>query len=64
VGIKRKASVGSREPMVAVLEDQMQQALATKVRISKRKKRGHITIDFYSQEDLERIANIITKERH
>ena len=60
VGIKRKAGPAvQREPLVAVLEEQMQHALATKVRISKRKKRGHIMIEFYSQEDLERIAKII-----
>ena len=44
---------------MAILEEQMQHALATKVRIIKRKKRGHINIDFYSQEDLERIVNVI-----
>jgi len=56
---KRKIGVGLREPIVAILEEQLQHALATKVRISKRKKRGHINIEFYSQEDLERIANVI-----
>ncbi len=56
---KRKIGTGSREPIVAILEEQLQHALATKVRISKRKKRGHINIEFYSQEDLERIANVI-----
>ncbi|MDD4899660.1 MAG: ParB/RepB/Spo0J family partition protein [Candidatus Omnitrophica bacterium] len=56
---KRKIGPSIREPFVAVLEDELQQALATKVRISKRKKRGHILIEFYSQEDLERIANSI-----
>lgn len=60
VGIKRKAGASAqREPAVAVLEEALQHALATKVRIAKRKKRGHIVIDFYSQEDLERITNII-----
>lgn len=60
VGLKRKAgSSVQREPAVAVLEEALQHALATKVRIAKRKKRGHIVIDFYSQEDLERITNII-----
>ncbi len=57
--IKRKIGQGQREPLVSILEEQLQQALATKVRISKRKKRGHINIEFYSQEDLERIANVI-----
>ena len=60
VGIKRKAGAAmQREPVIAVLEEALQHALATKVRITKRKKRGHIVIDFYSQEDLERITNII-----
>lgn len=56
---KRKIGPGSREPYVAVLEEELQHALATKVRISKRKKRGHILIEFYSPEDLERIAKTI-----
>ncbi|MDP2043720.1 MAG: ParB/RepB/Spo0J family partition protein [Candidatus Omnitrophota bacterium] len=57
--LKRKIGQGQREPIVAVLEEQLQHALATKVRISKRKKRGHINIEFYSQEDLERIVKVI-----
>ena len=47
------------EPYVAVLEEELQQILATKVRINKRKKRGQIIIEFYSSEELERIANKI-----
>ena len=61
--IKRKIGQGQREPMVAILEEQLQHALATKVRISKRKKRGNINIEFYSQEDLERIVNVIKAGR-
>jgi len=57
--IKRRMGLAPREPYVAVLEEELQHILATKVRISKRKKRGHIFIEFYSPEDLERIANII-----
>jgi len=56
---KRKIGQGIREPYVAVLEEELQQVLATKVRISKRKKRGHILIEFYSQEDLDRIIKVI-----
>ncbi len=58
---KRHIGQGSREPYVAVLEEELQHILATKIRISKRKKRGHIMIEFYSQEDLERIVNKIRK---
>jgi len=57
--IKRSIRQGQREPLVAILEEQLQHALATKVRISKRKKRGHINIEFYSPEDLQRIVNVI-----
>lgn len=59
-GSKRnmKASV-PREPYIAVLEEELQHILATKIRISKQKKRGHIMIEFYSPQDLERIANRI-----
>jgi hypothetical protein len=58
-GLRRKIGQMQNEPLVAILEEQMQHALATKVRIIKRKKRGHINIDFYSSEDLERIASVI-----
>ncbi|MFH0739060.1 MAG: ParB/RepB/Spo0J family partition protein [Candidatus Omnitrophota bacterium] len=59
-GAKRnmKASL-PREPYIAVLEEELQHILATKIRISKQKKRGHIMIEFYSPQDLERIANRI-----
>lgn len=56
---KRKAALGQRDALVSVLEEQLRHLLSTKVRISKRKKRGHINIEFYSEEDLERIINII-----
>ncbi len=58
-GLRRKAALAGREPHIAVLEEELQHALSTKVRINKMKKRGHIFIEFYSQEDLERIASII-----
>lgn len=57
--IKRSIGQGQREPIVAILEEQLQHALATKVRISKRKKCGHINIEFYSEEDLQRIVDVI-----
>jgi len=55
--LKRKIGQGIREPQVSIMEEQLQHSLATKVRISKRKKRGHILIEFYSEEDLQRIVN-------
>jgi ParB family chromosome partitioning protein len=55
---RRKPSA-SPDPYIAVLEEELQHLLATKVRISKSKKRGHIRIEFYSPEDLERIVQKI-----
>ncbi len=55
---KRKIGPGLRDPKVAVFEEQLQHILATKVRISKRKKRGHILVEFYSEEDLQRIVDV------
>jgi len=60
---KNKMRHGNRDPLVVVLEDTLQQTLATKVRIVKNKKRGHITIEFYSHEDLERIVGKLKGER-
>ncbi|KPK42956.1 MAG: hypothetical protein AMJ78_00425 [Omnitrophica WOR_2 bacterium SM23_29] len=59
---KPKLKALSQEPELAVLEEELQRILATKVRISKRKKRGHILIEFYSREDLERIINKLRGE--
>lgn len=56
---RRKLSPAGREPFLAALEEELQHLLSTKVRINKMKKRGHIFIEFYSQEDLERISGII-----
>ncbi|MBN2831654.1 MAG: ParB/RepB/Spo0J family partition protein [Candidatus Omnitrophica bacterium] len=58
-GIRCRSIHLQREPYIAALEEELQTTLSTKVRISKMKKRGHIFIEFYSQEDLERIANVI-----
>jgi len=59
-GLKRRMRATlSREPYVAVLEEELQHVLGTKVRINKRKKRGTIVVEFYSQEDLERIVHKI-----
>ncbi|MCK9594113.1 MAG: ParB/RepB/Spo0J family partition protein [Candidatus Omnitrophica bacterium] len=56
-----RVRIGARskniDPQVVIMEEQLQQALATKVRVVKNKKRGHIVVEFYSQEDLERIVS-------
>jgi ParB family chromosome partitioning protein len=60
---KRRIGQAERDPHVKVLEEELQHILATRVRVSKRKKRGHMLIEFYSDEDLERIINIMRRGR-
>jgi ParB family chromosome partitioning protein len=60
---KRRIGQAERDPQVKVLEEELQHILATRVRVSKRKKRGHMLIEFYSDEDLERIINIMRRGR-
>ena len=57
--LKKRVGVSVRDPIIAVLEEELQHILATKVRISRRKKRGAIVIEFYSQEDMERIVKLL-----
>jgi len=57
---KNRVRHESADPLVAALEEKLRHTLATKVKINRLKKRGNISIDFYSREDLERIVNAIT----
>lgn len=59
---KLKMRAESADPLLAVLEERLRHALATKVTIHVVKKRGHITVDFYSREDLERIVNAVANK--
>ncbi|MDD4939274.1 MAG: ParB/RepB/Spo0J family partition protein [Candidatus Omnitrophica bacterium] len=52
---RHKAGLGAHDTYILVLEEQLQHILGTKVRISRKKKRGHILIEFFSHEELERI---------
>lgn len=62
-GLKRKKQAQvPGEPYLLALEEQMQQILGTKVQVSQGRKRGFIRIEFYSREELERIANKIRGE--
>jgi ParB family chromosome partitioning protein len=53
---RMRVRITASDPLTKIMEEQLQQALATKVRITKKKKRGSIVVDFYSQEDLERLV--------
>jgi ParB family chromosome partitioning protein len=50
-----------KDPFVVAIEEGLQHRLGTKVRIMHQRKRGKIVIEYYSNEDLERIVEIIKK---
>lgn len=48
-----------RDPLIQDIEERLQRSLGTKVRVVRQGQRGRIEIDYYSQEDMERILEII-----
>lgn len=54
--VQRSTRVKSASPEVREMEEKLSRALGTKVRIWGNQLGGHITIEFYSLEDLERIT--------
>ncbi|PIQ84821.1 MAG: hypothetical protein COV75_00215 [Candidatus Omnitrophica bacterium CG11_big_fil_rev_8_21_14_0_20_63_9] len=55
----KRRRIRRTDPQLKQLEDQLRQALGTKVSLSARKKGGRITIEYFSQEDLQRILEVI-----
>ncbi|MBE5396084.1 ParB/RepB/Spo0J family partition protein [Brevibacillus borstelensis] len=51
-----------KEPQLIQFEERLRSRLGTSVKIKKGTKRGKIEIDFYSQEDLQRILEILEQE--
>jgi ParB family chromosome partitioning protein len=62
VSLKKKRMAKDKDPYIADIENQLQRILGTKVRIVASKKRGRIQIEYYSDEDRERILNILKKQ--
>jgi len=57
---QRKQSAYSTPDLhVKAVEDELQQAFGTKVKIQHGKKRGKIVIDYYSLTDLNRIVKLL-----
>jgi len=52
-----------KDAEIASLEEQLQRSLGTKVRIQPAKRGGRITIDYYTNTDLERIVDLVTSLR-
>jgi ParB family transcriptional regulator, chromosome partitioning protein len=58
----KSKSSGSQTAYLSDLENRLRTRLATKVLIKSRNKGGVIEVDFYSQDDLERLAALISGE--
>jgi len=58
---RKKTKTTAKDYNVVVLEEGLQKALGTKVQIQAGRKRGKIIIEYYSNEDLDRIIDIIKK---
>ncbi|TRY24004.1 MULTISPECIES: ParB/RepB/Spo0J family partition protein [Brevibacillus] len=58
----KKKKPPKKEPQLMELEERLRSRLGTSVKIKKGTKRGKIEIDFYSQEDLQRILDILYVE--
>ncbi len=56
---KKSSSARARSPEIVELEERLRRFLATAVRITWRGRKGKIEIDYYSNEDLERILEAI-----
>ncbi|KPU26443.1 plasmid stablization protein ParB [Caloranaerobacter sp. TR13] len=56
---KNNKKESKRDPFTLEIEEQLRKILGTKVQISKGKKKGKIEIEYYSQDDLDRILDII-----
>ncbi len=63
LGIKKKKKIKKEEkdPFVSDLEERLKNFLGTKVNILQKTKGGTIIIEYYSEEDLNRIINLIIK---
>ncbi|MCP4231713.1 MAG: ParB/RepB/Spo0J family partition protein [bacterium] len=56
---KRRKQKKKKDPYIADLEKRLEDALATKVRMTGGDKTGRIVVNYYSPEDLERILKLL-----
>jgi len=59
LGETRKKISRIKDPEILQTEEQLRHKLGTKVNIHQGKKRGHIEIQFFSTEDLNRLLGLI-----
>ncbi|MAE70606.1 MAG: hypothetical protein CME06_09075 [Gemmatimonadetes bacterium] len=56
---KKKSNVDARDANVQVIENRLQQVLGTRVRFHYRKGRGRIEVEFFSEDDLHRVLELL-----
>jgi len=56
---KRKKGESAKDPVISEIEGELERRLGSRVRIVPRKKGGVIVVEYYSNEDLERILEAI-----
>ena len=56
---QKKVKEDGKDHETVLVEEELQKFLGTKVRVQSQRKRGKITIDYYSHDDLNRILNLI-----
>ncbi|MDR7318680.1 ParB/RepB/Spo0J family partition protein [Brevibacillus nitrificans] len=59
----KKKKNAKNEPVLVEIEQRLRSLFGTSVKIKKGTKRGKIEIDFYSQEDLQRIIDLLQSEK-
>jgi ParB family transcriptional regulator, chromosome partitioning protein len=56
---RSQEKVSVRMPEIEALENRLRTMLATQVKIRQGRRKGKIEIEYYSEDDLDRIANIL-----
>jgi len=58
-GSQQRAREPRKSPIIASIEDELRRIFGTAVRIKRGRKKGSIEIEFYSDDDLERVLDIL-----
>jgi ParB family chromosome partitioning protein len=58
---KKGRTGGGKQPYILSLEEELGEALGTRVRIRERGGRGALSIEFYTQDDFERLRRILVR---
>ena len=57
--VKKLKNTAKQDPVLAKIEKRFQQKLGTKVKIESKGKGGVLKVDFYSEDDLQRLIDIV-----